>query len=183
VTPETLHDALSLGMALRYHWQQTRGETISDHEPFTVHFEGDRIVVRDRGDRTYLLTFRPFQRPGPGRVHRLLPVGDRQRPRGRRDPVWDRAACHHRPPGHLRKRLYVWTPVCAVLLSGPRLYRLAGCGHSWPAHAGDRAVTEVLCSILRQDLGVMGAPVVRPLLCQGPPGAGGDLRRVGECAR
>ena len=63
MTPETLHDALSLGMALRYHWQQTRGETISDHEPFTVHFEGDRIVVRDRGDRTYLLTFRPFQRP------------------------------------------------------------------------------------------------------------------------
>jgi hypothetical protein len=59
VTPETLHDALSLGMAPRYHWQQTRGETISDHEPFHLGFEGDRIVVRDRGDRTYL----PFQGP------------------------------------------------------------------------------------------------------------------------
>jgi hypothetical protein len=55
--------------------------------------------------------------------------------------VWDRAACHHRPPWHLRKRLNFWTPVCAVLLSGPRLYRLAGCGHSWPAHAGDRSMS------------------------------------------
>jgi hypothetical protein len=63
VTPETLHDALSLGMALRWHWQETRGETISDHEPFHVGFEGDRIVVTDRGHRTYLLTFRPYQRP------------------------------------------------------------------------------------------------------------------------
>src|SRR6266508_2466594 len=63
VTPETLHDALSLGMALRRHWQQPRGETGSDHEPSTVHFEGNRIVVFDRGHRQYLLTFRPYQRP------------------------------------------------------------------------------------------------------------------------
>ncbi len=41
MTPETLHDALSLGMALR--WQETRGETISDHEPFTVHFEASGL--------------------------------------------------------------------------------------------------------------------------------------------
>ena len=51
MTPENLHDALSLGMALRRHWQETKGETISDHEPFHVYFEGDRIVVRDRGRR------------------------------------------------------------------------------------------------------------------------------------
>jgi hypothetical protein len=38
VTPETLRDALSLGMALRWHWQETRGETISDHEPFHIGF-------------------------------------------------------------------------------------------------------------------------------------------------
>jgi hypothetical protein len=50
-------------MALRWHLQETRGETISDHEPFHVGFEGDRIVVTDRGHRQYLLTFRPFQRP------------------------------------------------------------------------------------------------------------------------
>jgi hypothetical protein len=49
VTPEPLHDALSLGMALRWHWQQTRGETISDHELFQVQFKGDRIVVMDFG--------------------------------------------------------------------------------------------------------------------------------------
>ena len=63
MTPETLRDALSLGMALRWHWQETRGETISDHEPFHVYFEGDRIVVRDRGRRQYLLTFRPTSVP------------------------------------------------------------------------------------------------------------------------
>ena len=43
--------------------QETRRETISDHEPFHVYFEGDRILVRDRGRREYLLTFRPYQRP------------------------------------------------------------------------------------------------------------------------
>ena len=55
MTPETLHDALSLGMVLRWHWQQTRGEAIPDHEPFHVGFEGDRIVATDRGHRQYLL--------------------------------------------------------------------------------------------------------------------------------
>jgi hypothetical protein len=38
---------------------------------------------------------------------------------------------------------------------------------------------EVLSSILQKHLGV-GVPVVRPLLCQGPPGACGDLRRLAE---
>jgi hypothetical protein len=43
-----------------------------------------------------------------------------------------------------------------VLLSGPRLYRLASYGHSRPAHAGDRAINEALRSILPQDLAAMG---------------------------
>jgi hypothetical protein len=38
------------------------------------------------------------------------------------------------------------------------MYRLAGCGHPWPAHAGDLAITEVLRSILPQDLAAMGVP-------------------------
>jgi len=49
-------------MALRWHWQ-TRGQAVSDHEAFNVHFEGDRIVVTDFGHRQYLLTFRPYQPP------------------------------------------------------------------------------------------------------------------------
>jgi hypothetical protein len=46
-----------------WHLPETRGEAISDHEPFHVAFEGDRIVVTDRSHRQYLLTFRPYQRP------------------------------------------------------------------------------------------------------------------------
>jgi hypothetical protein len=63
VTPETLHDALSLGMAVREHWQRVRRQAGSDHDLGYVGFEADRIVVMDRGGREYLLTFRPSQRP------------------------------------------------------------------------------------------------------------------------
>ena len=51
MTPETLHDALSLGMAVREHWQRVRRQAGSDHDLGYVGFEADRIVVMDRGGR------------------------------------------------------------------------------------------------------------------------------------
>jgi len=66
VTPEALHDALSLGMAVRQHWQETMSRPATDHDPFLVYFQADRMLVRDRGGREYLVTFRPYRRlPDP----------------------------------------------------------------------------------------------------------------------
>jgi hypothetical protein len=78
VTPETLHDALSLGMAVRQHWQRVRRQAGSDHDLGYVGFEADRIVVMDRGGRQYPSHLPALPAPpDPGHVHRLLPVGDR----------------------------------------------------------------------------------------------------------
>jgi hypothetical protein len=159
------------------HWQQTRGETISDHEPFTVHFEGDRIVVIDRGHRQYLLTFRPYQRPpDPAVSTDYCPwVIDN-------DPDEGEILCGTElrattgPRGTFEASVPLDTGSCGAAVRPATVP--AGELRSLLARTcrGSFHDPEVLRSILPQDLGVMGVPVVRPLLClqrTGSTGAAG----------
>jgi hypothetical protein len=167
VTPETLHDALSLGMAVRQHWQRVRRQAGSDHDLGYVGFEADRIVVSDRGGRQYLLTFRPSQRPP--------------------DPAVSTDYCPWVIDNDPRKARSAAGPSCALPLAPAPPSKACALLDTGSCGAAARPATvpagglrsllartclassrdpEVQRSILPQDLGVMGVPVVRPLPCQ-----------------